>query len=937
MSNPIRSAVRYAIAIAAATAGMSVTVHAQQAPAGANETIEDVIVTGSRMRRTQEEAAVPVEIITRDFIERSGKQNIADVLRSVGADNQGSIPTAFTGGFAAGSSAVSLRGLGVNSTLVLVNGRRMATYGLADDGSRTFVDLNTIPFEAVERVDVLKGGASAIYGSDAVGGVINVILREEFKGFGLSTDFGTSSADDGENYRISGTYGFGDLADDRFNIYTSVEAQRTERIKQSDRPWLGGDNLLSRGFFDNRQGGYAAGFGDFELDPPEPTPNPAYSAVTPYGTVRIPGGNAQQRYNLLPCPEINPANGVCLFDKIDYYEIQPRQDRVNVFAKGTFKFSDALQGYAELGWFHNKTYTIGTPGSVNDNGVFNPADPLNPVAPPHTATLPANHPDNPAGVNRTLSLLTTMFGGRDADINSDVARAIFGVKGDITGTWTFDAAAGYIKSDLYREQTGFVRFPVLQQALTNGTFRIDPRLNSPDLMAAISPTLRDHAENSITLVDASVTGELFDMPAGPVTLAVGAEWRNEESDTPPVPFTDTSEIVGLGYSAFTADRTIYATYFEAGIPIVDSLDLQLAYRYDHYSDYGHSTTPQATIKWSPVDQVAFRATYSEAFRAPGPTESGESSALGFTNIAIITIGDPSVKPETAKSYTAGVVFEPFSGSNISLDYFRIDRENEINQADQASIVGGLPTTGEELSRIPGAQPNSFLYYDDQGQLATISGPYQNIAETSTDGFDVDLRQRLQLGDLGELELRFLWTHVFSFEKTQPDGTVYEYVGTQGPYALSSAPGTPRNRGWLEGTWSREQLSLTARLNYTAGMRMIDHRGEELVEHGGPTWATTTFEGAYYNVDPNGVVCGVYNPDGSVPYGDCKTPAFYTVDLYGRYDLSENLTLSGSIANATNKHAPFNPYSYGAVNYNPAFTQAGAVGRFFSLGLRYSFQ
>lgn len=935
----IREAVKYALVASAIIPLLPVV--AQEASDSGDDTITTVIVTGSHIRRTEEQAAIPVQVISRDTIERSGKQNIAEVLRSVGADNQGSIPTAFTNGFAAGSAAVSLRGLGVNSTLVLVNGRRMATYGLADDGARTFVDLNSIPFEAVDRVEVLKGGASAIYGSDAVGGVVNIILKDDFQGAALGGSAGTSYADDGEQFRVTGSFGFGDRATDRYNVYATVEAQKIEAIKQSDRPYLGSDNLLGRGFFDNRAGAYAAGFGDFGDMPGER--DPAYSAVTPYGTVRIPGGTPQERYNLLPCPEINPGNGVCLFDRIDYYQVQPKQERFNLFSRGTFDVADSMQAYAELGWFHSKLDAIGTPGGLNDSGVFNPSDPLNPLAPPHTTILPADHPDNPAGVDRTLSLLTTMLGGRDSIVNSDVARVIVGLQGDITDDLNFDVAAGYIQSDLYREQTGFVRWPVLQDALDNHTFRIDPALNSPELLAAISPTLKDHAESSITLVDAKLTWQTLELPGGPLAIATGAEWRKEKTDTPPVPYTDTSEIVGLGYSAFTADRTIYAGYVEFGLPLLPSLEVQAAYRYDHYSDYGHSTTPQVRVNWQPIDQIALRGSYSEAFRAPGPTESGDSSSLGFTNIAIITVGDPSVKPETAKSYTGGIVFRPFDATSIAVDYFRIDRDNEITSADQSTIVGGLPTTGEPLSRIPGTQPNSFLYYDTEGQLATISGPFSNLAETSTDGIDIDIRQEFDVTDRDRIEIALNWTNVFSFSKTTPDGTEFEYAGTQGPYALSSAGGTPRNRGTLEVAWTRDLFSVSGRLNYVSGMRMIDHQGEELHEVvglDGETWdgthATSTFEGAYYNVDPNGIVCGVYNPDGSVPYGDCKTPDFLTLDLYGKFNLSDRMEISASILNATNKHAPFNPYTYGAINYNPAFTQDGAVGRYFTVGARFSF-
>jgi len=939
MSIPIRRAVHYAIVVAAATAAMSSQAQAQQRSGANNQAADDiteVIVTGSRIRRTEAESASPVQAVARQEIERTGAQNIADVLRSiVSADNQGSIPSAFSQGFATGSSAISLRGLGVNSTLVLVNGRRMATYGLADDGSRTFVDLNSIPLDAVERVEVLKDGGSALYGSDAVGGVVNIILRESYQGATFGGNVGTSYKDDGDVYRLAGTFGFGDLESDRFNVFATVEGSRSGAINQSNRPELGGTNLTHRGYFDNRLGAVNAGLGA-GVDG-----NPAFSTSTPYGSVKtVPSDPSDpRRTNILPCPEISPQTGMCLFDDIDYVEVQPEQERLNIFTRGTFRVTEATQAYAELGWFHSYTKAVGTPGGINDSGVFNPSDPANPVTPPHRPVMPANHPDNPLGIeNNSVRLLTTMFGGRNAEVNSDVARAIVGWKGDLNDKWTFDVGAGYIESNLYRTQTGLVRFPVLQEALNNGTFRFDPSLMSRELMNAISPELRDHGKNSVTLVDATISGELFDLPGGAFGIAVGTEYRNEKANKPPVPFTDTSEIVGLGYSAFKADRDIYAGYVELNAPVAPGLELDGAFRYDHYSDYGHSTTPKFGVKWSPIDMLALRATYSEAFRAPGPTESGNSSSLGFTNIAIVSVGDPSVKPETAKSYTAGFVLEPTSSTSVSLDYFKIDRDNEITQADQATIVGGAPLsitpTGDTV-RVPGAMPNSFLYYDEFGDLATISGPYMNLAQTKTDGLDLDFRQKFDLAELGALDIGLVWTYIFNYEKTNPDGTKLEYVGTHGPYALSSAGGTPRNRGSLELSWSRDALGLTARVNYVSSMRMIDHQGETLVDGGDGTFFTTTGEGAYFNVDPNGIVCGVYNPDGSAPNG-CKVDSFTTVDLYGVYRGSENWQLDLSVTNLLGKVAPFDPYTYGGRNYNPSFHQAGAVGRFITAGFKYSF-
>ena len=935
MTNPMdRGIWAGSLLLIAATAS---TFEFSEAKAQSNQAAdsETVVVTGSRIRRTESETSSPLQIIDQAAIERTGQQNIADIVRDISANNQGSIPSAFTGGFAPGSAGVSLRGLGVNSTLVLVNGRRMAPYGLADDGARTFVDLNSIPFDAVERVEVLKDGASAVYGSDAIAGVINIILRQTYQGASLGGTAGTSSSYDGASTRINGAFGLGDLASDRYNVFITAEGSRQDSIAQRNRSnYLGTRNLTPFGSFDNRQGAAAQGRGAFADGS-----GPNFSAVTPYGTVRRPGGSLSQRINLTPCPEISPVTGVCVTDLIDYDQVQPDVERANLFSRGTYGFTDDVQGYLELGWFHTKTEFVGTPGSVNDTGVFNPADPFNPVTPPHVTILPAEHPDNPLGVDTTLSYLTSDLGGRNGVIESDVARAVVGVKGVALANWSYEVGAGYIESKLDLAQTGFVRWPELQAALNDGRYRINnPSLVSPETYAAISPTLKNAAKNSISLVDGSITGEVFKLPGGPLSVAFGAEYRKEKTDSPPTPFTDVGEIVGLGYSAFSSDRDIYAGYVEAIAPVLSLLELNAAFRYDHYSDYGESSTPKVGFKLTPIPQLALRGTYAEGFRAPGPTESGNSSSLGFTpQLSVISIGDSSVKPETSKSYTFGIVAEPFKGSSASIDYYKIDRRNEITGADPASIAAGLPLTGVPLTSIPGSVPNSFLYYNDAGELATVSGTYTNANKTTTDGIDFDIRQTFELASIGRFQASLLWTHIMSFERTLATGDSFEFAGTHGPFSLSSAGGTPRNRGVLDLTWSRsEQWSLTARANYVSGMKMIDHQGEQLLDNEDGTFTTTTIEGFYFNVDPNGTVCGVYSPDGTPANGDCRVSSFITFDLSGRLNFGERIKITGSVLNLLNREAPFDPYTYGGTNYNPAFNQAGILGRFFNIGARYTF-
>jgi iron complex outermembrane receptor protein len=194
-----------------------------------------ITVTGSALPRTDTETPSPVIVIDAVAIKRSGLTTVADVVRSISADNSGTIPTAFSVGFAAGSSGVALRGLTVNSTLVLIDGRRVASYALADDGQRSFVDLNTIPLGAVDRIEVLKDGASSLYGADAIAGVVNIILRHDSQGLEASAEVGNSQHGGGFEKRVTGSWGAGNLDSDRYNAYVAFEYQGDNRIATSAR------------------------------------------------------------------------------------------------------------------------------------------------------------------------------------------------------------------------------------------------------------------------------------------------------------------------------------------------------------------------------------------------------------------------------------------------------------------------------------------------------------------------------------------------------------------------------------------------------------------------------------------------------------------------------------------------------------------------------
>lgn len=900
-------------------------------PAAAQDSSQRVEVTGSRVKRTDTETASPVQILTREDIERTGKQSIEAVLRGLTVDGVGSIPGSFSNGFASGSAAVSLRGLGVNSTLVLVNGRRMTTYGLADDGTRNFVDLNSLPLEAVERIEVLKDGASAVYGADAVGGVVNVILRTNYTGASIGGSYGQTGDSDGQSTRAYGSFGMGNLTSDKYNVFATFEASKQKNIRSTDRGFIGQSDLTSFGYYDTTNGANRPYFG---LGP---------TSNSPYGVTRSAAGGGA-RVNVIPCPGLtDPATGLCRYNPLVEQEVQPEIERFNFFGRGTLQFSSALTGYAELGYFNTRTKSNGTLGANNDGGVYVPGDPFNPLLVHNFMNLPAGHPDNTFGVDRSLFHRPFELNGRDQKTDNEVFRGVLGLQGSGYG-WDYDAGLLYTKSKLKNQNFGYIIYDQMQAALNNGTYRItSPSLTDPSVMAAISPTLENNPTSSVTSIDFKASRELMTLAGGPLGLALGAEARWEEANTPAVPGTDTGSIVGLGYSAFSAKREIQALYGELNAPVTKWLELNGALRFDHYSDFGNATTPKIGFKVKPTEQFAIRGTYAEAFRAPGPAETGGSS-FGFTTFGILSQGNPNIMPEEAKSYTLGLIIEPVRDFSATLDYWRVDRKNEIIQADPNSIIptgqcvnacdGTGGTQDLRNMQVAGASPNTFMYYDVDGSISTVTGFYQNAAKTKTDGVDLEVRYKSKLGEAGNLFGQLNWTHVNKFERTDVNGVTYDYAGTHGPLVQSAGGGSPKDRATFSLTYDRGPWAVTGALNYVGPIKMVDHKGETSDTDG------TTVHNANTGVDyPDAgqYNCGVFDTSGNV-YNGCKLPSFTTFDLYAKWIPLKNVEMNFSVQNLFDRKAPFDPYlaiPY-QINYNQTWHQAGAVGRFFTIAAKYTF-
>jgi iron complex outermembrane receptor protein len=927
--------------------------------------LQRVEVTGSNIRRTDTETASPVQVVTRDDIEKSGKSTVAEFLQTLAVDNQGSVPMTYGRGFAGSSgSGISLRGLGAQSTLVLVNGRRVAPHGLADDGQKAFVDLNMIPAEAVERVEILKDGASAIYGSDAIAGVVNIILRKSFTGTVLKASYGQSSYGDGGNPRVSVTTGFGDLDKDQYNVLLNLELGRKRQIldsDRSDRGRVGRSEGRSIGFDPSSTiaNAVAGGNGFIPTNPDGTLVNNSANASI-VGNVRDPaslnyysrsnpsGAGFTRTFDPAICgtltgnyPQGDPGGG-CVFDGWQRYgQIQPDSKSANFFGRFTGRLNATTEAYAELNLYSTDT-TIVRPPVAPSGTILYPGG----VVSSATIALGADHPDNPYfGTAARLRYLAADVGPLVTDSKTDFTRFVGGVKGTFA-SWDFDTAVMFSESKTKQDQTGtldrLVAYALLNPTAANvaaatassaayaalpaGTlWRIGENagLNSRAMYDALSPEISRDGLGRTVMVDLKASREIGQLPGGPIGVAVGAELRRETLSLSPFTNFLQGNTIGAGYSIYDGARTVYAAYAEGLFPVVKTLEASAAMRVDHYSDAGTSYTPKVGLKWTPVNNLALRGTFARGFRAPNAPENGATAGLaagssgtsdpvrcalgvpGTCDVggaaALLAAGNVNLQPEKSKSMTIGVVWDVVPGTSLTADLWQIKRTGEIITENlQGAVDAGHVVRDPATSTRPG----------DPGAITAILVNYINAAKTTVRGIDLEAKTRFDLGSNGKLTLNGNYTHLFTFKRTDPDGNSYEYAGTHGNCDVTNCMGTPDNRVNLGATWELGSWRVSTIANY---------RG--------------SISNKLFKDDPAG--CASALADGTEVPGGCRLASFTTVDLSFRWNILKNTELSGSIQNVFDRKPPFDPLSYGAIGYNP-LDYSGAIGRYFTLGVRHKF-
>jgi len=922
-----------AVAIAATFVATGVA-YAQQQP----QKVEKVEVTGSNIKRTDVETVAPVDVITREQIEKSGQPTIAEVLRNVPANSGNSYNESFSNSFAPGASGISLRGLGQKATLVLINGRRTAGYGFAQNLQDTFVDLNSIPSAAVERIEVLKDGASAIYGSDAIAGVVNVILRKDYKGIEMSAGAGTAA---GKNdYRFSATGGFGDLGKDKFSVLGVFDYYKRDLVTLADtdfgasRDWRGrvggGRNFIS-----------LAGLGTWNQLSATGAVQQVFRAVDNCaavgGTVMtgpqaVAAGLINTSTNLSAAAQATLAaraaatNTFCTYDQNKVITALPGTERFGFLGRGTVEISPTLQGYAEIGLSEVKSNQVFTepffvttglkPTSVGlqpfaYNVTFAPGSAGNPFSTPARYGIAAA-----SGTAAVQSALNDM-GTRDTAIKSDTYRVLAGLKWT-AGSWDGDSAVGWSRNEVTSSNYNRLRIDGVSAAFgittaaqppiptsSSSTYNLNnSSLNSATVRDSIRANFDRKSQSELFFFDTRASTEFsqLTLPGGPVGLAVGAEYRSEKLADTPAAIAQQGLILGQGITKTDGDRNSIAVFAEASLPILKNLEGQLAVRSDRYSDYGSSTVPKVGLKWKVSPEFVLRANWGEGFRAPTLPEISPSVATFFTqvndpvtgatgiNISGIFAGNPNLKAETSKSTTIGAVFEPTRDLNIGVNWYQIDWKDQVGSYSFQNLVNNNGV-------INGVQRGVVVRDPATNAIVTVQTNYTNLAAVTTRGFDFDLNYRLNTL-YGKLGLRAGGSYL---EKFSIDGD--EYTG------LNANGSLPRIRGFAQLSWEQGPYSAALTANYIHSYYQALLAASFYATTNDPRFQTGT-------------------------YGE-KIGSRTTLDLFGAYEFNNKLKISGSVLNIANKQPPYDPGASATYLYD--FTQYDVRGRAYRLNLTYKFK
>ena len=991
------TAVLAGILFAAPAMAQDATPPATQTADQPEQSSDDIVVTGTIFSNTATPS--PVTTITTEQLDARGISTIQEGIQRISANNGPALTNSFTanGAFAAGASAVSLRGLTTNSTLVLFDGMRAAYYPLADDGTRNFVDLNTIPDDIVERIDVLRDGASSTYGADAIAGVVNIITKKSFQGLSARAETGISERGDAAQYRLSATAGFGDLDQGGVNGYISGFYYKQDMLKNSQRPYPYNSDDFSKICNDGTCGfngvvnglqsdGLLHGLGASTPFMVRPR-NAATGGAGPTSQYQLLNGCGNlPSYTLTPADRalvdgngnvVNAVapNTVCQEDVTQLYGvITPQVERFGFSGRVTARVTDDIEAYAAFNFLQSSSHDTYLPATIRSNA---PAPFYYPrystsanvayygnntvlqlpvyVCPRGTtaACTGANgtlNPNNPyASQGYTAAIL-----GRIPNLFEDnrsrtrAYRGALGVKGSLSDKWSFNVNATAMHIDLKRKYNGYVYIQHLLDVIADGSYNfVNPLANSQATLDYLAPQATATSTSDLFQADASLTGDVFELPGGPLQVAFGGSVRYEAVDSPSINSDfngGTERYFRLNGFALKGSRTVYSLYGEINAPIVQPLTVNLSGRYDRYPNGIDNFSPKAGLIFKPFDRfLTIRGTYSRGFRIPSFGESDATfPTTGYVNAnkAIYTdfvlsqygcslatytscpgyiqsasygqtsVSNQNLRPEKSRSFTGGVTIEPIRGVQLSAEYYNIRKTNVITTASNSPAIAAY-YSGQAIPAgytvVPDApdvnNPNALP------RIAFVQAQFINANTLKTSGLDFSVDVDLPITDSIRFTTNAEATYILKLEMEFPDGHTERYDGTLGNFNLTAGSGTPKWKGtWTSALQFNDALTVAGTLNYFDGydLSAMDQTGD------------------YKDCSLN---------DGSLP---CKVSNYITVDLNAALKVNDKFTIYVTGQNILDKMPPIDTVTYGAHGYNPVQGGEGIYGRYYKAGVKLNF-
>jgi outer membrane receptor protein involved in Fe transport len=878
-------AIKLALLSSATTGGLGAYTAAVAQSTADNDQIEEIVTTGSRIVRKDYDSVSPVFTINAKSISESGTPQIEQVLNEL-PQLVPTITTTSNNPSLGGQANIDLRGLGTTRTLVLLDGARLQPSTVSGT-----IDLNTIPAGLIDSVEIVTGGGSAVYGSDAIAGVVNIKLKRDFEGVQIGALSSMSAESDGVTNGLNLLLG-GNFADDRGNAVLFMSYDDREAVFAGDRSWSGvalGPTLAPLGSTSTPEGYFVpsgtnlptqaavdAVWGQFGSAPGAVSNtswvgfNADSSVFSRNSTVNFQGDTAD--------PGFNAADYTYNYSPVNYLQLPLERRQLAAF--GHYGLSESVEAYAKMSYTY---YTAAqelaaTPVS---SGIGSTMLPTNPFIPGDLASILASRTVDPAA-EFVFNKRTLEVGARNGTNDYDVMQMTLGLRGDFEMgqyDWSWDVMGAWGRTQRTEIQTGNVSRSKLALGYSATAANPDPLgcgglnpFGRNAMSAACAQAIAVQAQNTTVLINnfaqATMTGGVVELPAGTLQTAFGVEYRSNDAEFKPDQFLASGDVVGFNAQQPTSGKIDVTEGFVevsvpllAEMPLINYLGVDAAYRYSDYNLAGGVNTYMYGLEYRPLETVMVRGSFNRAIAAPNVSQlfrpqsegfpaytdpcwngssyrtganaaqvdalcaaqgAGANFPQGNSQVRALVGGNPNLEPESADTYTAGVVWTPEFGDNglrVAVDWFRYEIEDRIGSVGAASIVS-------RCFNDQGANPTfdnsniwcSFFSRSSAGIAENVQANDQNLGKMNVDGIDMQFDFAMDIGP-GSLNANMALTHLLNWQ--QQEDPAAPLTTQEGTIGILVAETFPEWKARLSLGYAFSEFDVTWTMNYIDGMTVVN--------------------------------------------------------------------------------------------------------------------